>query len=173
MRYTSFETRPSGGPLLRVRCCAHECPHPDERAAGPRLEGGATDETPTNHHATLSAARPTAYYGRYKRLMPMAAASDESGAAPDRPRSASRRYNSPRTRTLLKEGLNPNQAARVGISKSKSYLLGQRAVEGGVGRVSDCFCGRNEGLAWWRIAIHDEPTAMDARLINRRTRRRN
>jgi hypothetical protein len=34
---------------------------------------------------------------------------------------------------LLKEGLNPNQAARaLGISKSKSYLLRQRAVEQGL-----------------------------------------
>ena len=34
---------------------------------------------------------------------------------------------------LLKEGLNPNQAARaLGISKSKSYLLRQRAVERGL-----------------------------------------
>jgi hypothetical protein len=33
---------------------------------------------------------------------------------------------------LLKDGLNPNQAARtLGISKSKSYLLRQRAVERG------------------------------------------
>jgi hypothetical protein len=34
---------------------------------------------------------------------------------------------------LLKEGLNPNQAARaLGISKSKSYLLRQRAMERGL-----------------------------------------
>jgi hypothetical protein len=34
---------------------------------------------------------------------------------------------------LLKEGLNPNQAARtLGISKSKSYLLRQRALEMGL-----------------------------------------
>jgi RecA/RadA recombinase len=35
--------------------------------------------------------------------------------------------------TLLKEGLNPNQAARtLGISKSKSYLLRRRAVKRGL-----------------------------------------
>ena len=59
---------------------------------------------------------------------------------PDEPGGAARwTWGPARTDTLtqlvalLKEGLNPNQAARaLGISKSKSYLLRQRAVERGL-----------------------------------------
>ncbi len=41
---------------------------------------------------------------------------------------------------LLKQGLNPNQAARaLGISKSKSYLLRQRAMERGLVRAPDFY----------------------------------
>src|SRR5471030_2449726 len=53
----SFET-PRIARLLRMRWCEHSSPHPEERTAGPRLEGWATHAMTCNYSACTRSRAP-------------------------------------------------------------------------------------------------------------------